>query len=173
MPQLQEDREDFNFQEDGAPLQFRFDFRAHLNADLPGLCIRRDSDNDSSLIPWPPLSPDLTPYDFFLGVASRIVCTCPLCHVIYHSCNKWLWRQSLLSTVRCCNVCDRNLIIGLTSDASSRVDISSTCKVGQKLGVFIPLVTYPPFVTIRVPVMQNSEIPERFMNYPVVFLTEH
>jgi len=30
----------------------------------------------------------------------------------------------------------------LTSAASPRVDISSTCKVGQKLGVFLPLLTY-------------------------------
>jgi hypothetical protein len=30
----------------------------------------------------------------------------------------------------------------LTSAASPRVDISSTCKVGQKLGVSLPLLTY-------------------------------
>jgi hypothetical protein len=33
---------------------------------------------------------------------------------------------------------------GLTSAASQRVDISSTCKVGQKLGVSLPLLTYSP-----------------------------
>ena len=32
-----------------------------------------------------------------------------------------------------CNLCGRNLITGLTSTASPRVDISSTCKIGQKL----------------------------------------
>jgi hypothetical protein len=46
--------------------------------------------------------------------------------------------QSLLSTARCCNVCGRNLIRGLTSSASPRVDISCICKVGQKLGVSLP-----------------------------------
>ena len=40
-----------------------------------------------------------------------------------------------------CNVCGRNLITGLTSAASPRVDISSNCKVGQKLGVPVPLLT--------------------------------
>ena len=40
-----------------------------------------------------------------------------------------------------CNVCGRNLIIGLTSAASPRVDISSTCKVGQKIEVSLPLLT--------------------------------
>jgi hypothetical protein len=29
---------------------------------------------------------------------------CPLCHVIYLSCEKGPWRQSLLLTARCCNV---------------------------------------------------------------------
>ena len=32
----------------------------------------------------------------------------------------------------------------LTSVASPRVDISSTCKVGQKLGVSLPLLTCSP-----------------------------
>ena len=38
-------------------------------------------------------------------------------------------------------VCGRNLITGLTSAASPRVDISSTCKVGQKLRVSLHLLT--------------------------------
>jgi hypothetical protein len=33
---------------------------------------------------------------------------------------------------------------GLTSAASPRVHISSTCKVGQKLRVSLPLLTYSP-----------------------------
>jgi hypothetical protein len=37
-------------------------------------------------------------------------------------------------------VCSRNLITGLTSAPSPRVDISSTCKIGQKLGVSLPLL---------------------------------
>jgi len=41
-------------------------------------------------------------------------------------------------------VCGRNLIKGLTSSASPRVDISSTCKVGQKLGVSLLLLTCSP-----------------------------
>jgi hypothetical protein len=38
----------------------------------------------------------------------------------------------------------RNLITGLTSAASPRVDILNTCKVGQKLGVSVPLLTCSP-----------------------------
>ena len=43
-----------------------------------------------------------------------------------------------------CNVCGRNLITGLTSAASPSVDISSTCKVRQKLGMSVPLLTCSP-----------------------------
>ena len=42
------------------------------------------------------------------------------------------------------HVCGRNLITGLTSASSPRVDISSTCEVGQKLGVSLPLLTCSP-----------------------------
>jgi hypothetical protein len=41
-------------------------------------------------------------------------------------------------------VCCRNLITRLTSAASPRVDISSTCKVGQKFGVSLPPLTFSP-----------------------------
>ena len=37
------------------------------------------------------------------------------------------------------HVCGRNLITGLTSAVSPRVDISSTFKVGQKLGMSLSL----------------------------------
>ena len=66
------------------------------------------------------------------------------------------------------HVWGRNLITGLTSAASPRVDISSTCKVGQKIGVSLPSVDMLPFgVTIPATVPQRSEIPEGLMNYPV------
>ena len=42
------------------------------------------------------------------------------------------------------HVCSRNLITGLTSAASPRLDISSTCKVGQKLVSSLPLLTCSP-----------------------------
>lgn len=94
------------------------------------------------LIPWLPQSHNLTPCDFFLmGVTTRVMCTWPLCHMIYLSCDKGLWRQSLLSTMRCCNVCGRNFITRLASAALPWVDISRTCKVGQKLGVSPLLLT--------------------------------
>ena len=44
------------------------------------------------------------------------------------------------------HVCGRNLIKRLASAASPRVDLSITCKVGQKLGVSVPLLTFSPSV---------------------------
>ena len=41
-------------------------------------------------------------------------------------------------------VCGRNLITGLTSAASPRMDMWRTCKVGQKFGVSLPLLTCSP-----------------------------
>ena len=43
-----------------------------------------------------------------------------------------------------CNECGSNLITELTSAASPRVEISSICKLGQKLGVSLPLLTCSP-----------------------------
>jgi len=66
MPQLQEDSEDFVFQQDGALPHFNFDVCAHLSANLSSCCIGHASHSDSPLLPWPPRSPDLTPCNFFL-----------------------------------------------------------------------------------------------------------
>jgi hypothetical protein len=66
MLQLQEDSEDFIFQQDRAPLHFHFDVHAHFTANLPGRWIGRTSHNYSLLLPWPPQSPNLSPCSFFL-----------------------------------------------------------------------------------------------------------
>jgi len=167
MPQLQEDIVDFIFQQDEAPPHYHLGVRAHLNANLPGRWIGRASHNDSPLFPRPPRSPDLNPCDFFYAVTSRIVWTYLLCHAIYYSCNKGSWRQSQLSIAKCCNACRRNLIRGLISAASPRVHISSTCKVGQKLGEILYLLICSFLSCLLVVAQSSSEIPERHMNNPV------
>jgi len=53
----------------------------------------------------------------------------------------WQEQRTALFLPHTLHVCGRNLITGLTSAASPRVDISSTCKLGQKLGVPLPLLT--------------------------------
>ena len=62
-----------------------------------------------------------------------------------------------------------NFITGLTSAASPRVDIPSTCRVGQKLGVPLPVDMLPFGVTILATVPQRSEFPKGLTNYPVQF----
>jgi hypothetical protein len=52
--------------------------------------------------------------------------------------------------------------------ASPSVDISSTCKAGQKLGRVSSSVDMLLFgVTFPATVPQRSEIPEGLMNYPI------
>jgi hypothetical protein len=84
------------------------------------------------------------------------------CHT---RCNIWQLKAATASTILCrsCGksrgiggtcvhtlyatwftVCGRNLITGLTSVASLRADISSSYKVGQKLGISLPLLTCSP-----------------------------
>jgi hypothetical protein len=64
--QLEEDFNDFIFQQDGAPPHFHMAVRNHLNAHLPRRWIGCAGASDFVWCRWPPRSPDLTPCDFFL-----------------------------------------------------------------------------------------------------------
>jgi len=68
---------------------------------------------------------------------------------------------------RDCRACARNIC-----QERSEVNISSTCKVGQKLGVSPSVDTLPFGVTIPAIVPQGSEIPEGLMNNPVYQICE-
>ena len=63
MPQLNEDSNDYIFQQDGSPADYK-DVRGYLNRNLPQRWIGRTG-KDDLLMRWPPRSPDLTPCDFF------------------------------------------------------------------------------------------------------------
>jgi len=64
MPQLNEDSNDYVFQQDGSPAHYK-DVRGYLNRNLPLRWIGRTGKEDGALMRWPPRSPDLTPCDFF------------------------------------------------------------------------------------------------------------
>ena len=66
MPKLEEDSQDFIFQQDGAPPHFHNDVRWYLNEHIPQRWIGRTGRDDEALMKWPPRSPDMTPCDFFL-----------------------------------------------------------------------------------------------------------
>ena len=65
-PQLNEDSEDFIFQQDAATPHWHNQVRRFLNETLPQRWIGRTGPKDLTLHFWPPRSPDMRPYDFFL-----------------------------------------------------------------------------------------------------------
>ena len=64
MPQLNEDSNDYVFQQDGSAAHYK-DVRGYLNRNLPQKWIGRTGKEDDALMRWPPRSPDLNPCDFF------------------------------------------------------------------------------------------------------------
>jgi len=64
MPQLNEDSNDYSFQQDGSPGHYK-GLRGYLNRNLPQRWIGRTGKEDDALMRWPPRSPDLTTCDFF------------------------------------------------------------------------------------------------------------
>uniref|UniRef100_UPI00358EB2A0 histone-lysine N-methyltransferase SETMAR-like n=1 Tax=Myxine glutinosa TaxID=7769 RepID=UPI00358EB2A0 len=65
-PQLNEDSNDFIFQQDGPPPHCNLQVRRFLNDTLPQRWIGRMGPQDLALHSWPPRSPDITPCDFLL-----------------------------------------------------------------------------------------------------------
>jgi hypothetical protein len=61
MPQLNDDNDDFIYQQDGAAPHYH-----NLNQHLPQRWIGRKVANDQALLRWPPRSPDLTPCNFLV-----------------------------------------------------------------------------------------------------------
>ena len=64
MPQVNEDSDDYVFQQDGCPAHLHNDVRDYLNTNLPLRCIGRFGQKDVALMRWSPRSPDLTPCNF-------------------------------------------------------------------------------------------------------------
>jgi hypothetical protein len=65
MSQLNEDSNDYLFQQDGCPAHYHKDVRVYLDQILPQRWTERTGQEDDALMRWPPRSPDLTPCDFF------------------------------------------------------------------------------------------------------------
>jgi len=63
MPQMNEDSNDYIFQQDGSPPHYK-DVRGYLNRNLPQKVDRTHRKKDDALMRWPPRS-HLTPCDFF------------------------------------------------------------------------------------------------------------
>jgi hypothetical protein len=68
MPQFEDDRDDFIYQQDGAPPHYNNLVRGYFNQHLPQRWIRRTK-ADQALLRWPPRSRELMPRDFSTGSA--------------------------------------------------------------------------------------------------------
>ena len=66
IPQLNDLQPNIIFQLDGAPPHLGLHVRDALDREYPNRWIGRDGPTS-----WPARSPDLTPLDFFLGIAQR------------------------------------------------------------------------------------------------------
>ena len=71
-PRINEDFENFTFQQDGAPLSWHRDVRSFPSETLTQRWTDRTGTQDLALHLWPPRSPDLTPCDFSDEVISKI-----------------------------------------------------------------------------------------------------
>ena len=104
MPQMNEDSNDYIFQQDGSPAHYK-DVRGYLNRNLPQRWIGRTGKEDDALIRWPPRSPDLNPCDFFFCRFVKdtvFVPPLPSNLQIFTSASPLLW---LWSTVICWHAC--------------------------------------------------------------------
>jgi len=100
MPQMNEDSNDYIFQQEGSPAHYK-DVRVYLNRSLPQRWIGRTGKEDGALMRWPRRSPDLTPCDFFFwGFVKDTVFVPPLPanFQIFATVSPLLW---LWSTVIC------------------------------------------------------------------------
>ena len=78
-PQLDQEMNNYIFQQDGAPPHWHRNVRTYLNHTLPLRWIGRSWQDDLVLNSWPPRSPDLTPCNFFFwGFIKDIVYIPPL-----------------------------------------------------------------------------------------------
>jgi len=66
MPNFKEDSNDYIFQQDGSPTQYK-DVRGYLSWNFPQRWLGRTGKEDDELMRWPPRSPDLTPCEFFFS----------------------------------------------------------------------------------------------------------
>ncbi|PNF43976.1 hypothetical protein B7P43_G00908, partial [Cryptotermes secundus] len=66
VPQMNEDSGDYIFQQDRVPPHWHLNVRRFLDESLPQRWIGRMGNEDLALHFWPPMSPDLTPCNFFL-----------------------------------------------------------------------------------------------------------
>jgi hypothetical protein len=122
MPHLNEDSNDYRFQQDGSPAHYHKDVRGYLNRNLPQSWIRRKG-KDDALMRWPLRYPDLTPATFFSGDLWRTSSLClhsPLSSRI--SCNRIIAAVALD---------DRDTLTRVWNEMDCRIDVCRITKGGH------------------------------------------
>jgi len=139
MPQLNEDSNDYIFQQDGSPAHYK-DLRGYLNRNLPQRWIGRTGNEDDASMRWPPRSPDLTPCEFFFwGFVKDNVFVPPLPRNLQIFANVspllWLW-----STMICWHACGTRWTIAYMSAILPKMDTLNICEIcKKKLAEFLSL----------------------------------
>ena len=126
MPQLNEDSNDYIFQQDGSPAYYK-DVRGYLNRNLRQRWIGRTGKEYDAFIRWPPRSPDLNPCDlFFWGFVKDTVFVPPLPAnlQIFATVSPLLW---LWSTVICRHACGTRWTIAWMPAVLPKVDTLRNC----------------------------------------------
>ena len=104
MSQVEDDSDDFLYQQDGAPPYYRHLVRGYLSQHLPQRWIARTAAADQALLRWPPRSPDLTPcFLFASGDLLRTLSFYRLYHRLCLSCEDEASLPSRKSIVTCCS----------------------------------------------------------------------
>jgi hypothetical protein len=117
-PQLDEDSDNYIFEQDGAPPHFHCEVHHYLNDNLPHSWIGRAVITDLSFHTWPPRSPDLTPCDFVLwGYVKDIVYVPPLPNDLQEL------TQSIIAAVATIN---RDMLARVWTEMDYRIDV---CRV--------------------------------------------
>jgi hypothetical protein len=80
LPQLNTSYGNYILQLDRAPLHFDTNVQVLLSRVLPQRWIGRAANGDNNPLPWPPCSPDLTPWNFFLWEFDGLINTAFMCY---------------------------------------------------------------------------------------------
>ena len=130
MPQLNEETNDYIFQQDGSPAHYK-DVWGYLNWNMPQRWIGHTGKEDGALMQWSPQSPDLIRATFSSGGLWRTLSLCLHSPLIsrflqpYHHCcgSGWPWYA---------DVCGTRWTITWMSAVVPKVDTLSICEICKK-----------------------------------------
>ena len=129
------EHEDFIFQQDGAPPNWRLTVQTYFNENLRGRRIERAGDGENVLLKWPLRSPDMTPCKLFLWSYVKGL----LCVPLFLQSHRNLSRESLphcrLLPKTCCSVFGRSWSTKLMCVVFQAERILNICEIGYEIHI--------------------------------------